>query len=139
MEEDANNIEAYNSDSGDGDFQMDEMSDGDLGRPNADGGTSSMGWIQWFCQLEGHEYMVEVDDTFIRDPVNLFGLQTQLGKDKFKQCIKMILSPQNPNEDDLADEQFLELNQEASDLYGLIHARFINSSCGMAKVYHKYL
>ena len=104
MEEDANNIEAYNSDSGDGDFQMDEMSDGDLGRPNADGGTSSMGWIQWFCQLEGHEYMVEVDDTFIRDPVNLFGLQTQLGKDKFKQCIKMILSPQNPNEDDLADE-----------------------------------
>ena len=45
MEEDANNIEAYNSDSGDGDFQMDEMSDGDLGRGNADGGASSMGWI----------------------------------------------------------------------------------------------
>ena len=44
MEEDANNIEAYNSDSGDGDFQMDEMSDGDLGRPGGDG-ASSMGWI----------------------------------------------------------------------------------------------
>ena len=62
-----------------------------------------------------------------------------MSKDKFKQCIKMILSPQGPNEEDLADEQFLELNQEASDLYGLIHARFINSSIGLAKVYHKFL
>jgi casein kinase II subunit beta len=25
----------------------------------------------------------------------------------------------------LADEAFLELNQESSDLYGLIHSRFI--------------
>lgn len=81
MEED-NNIDAYNSDSGDGDFKIDEMSD-DIGRPGGDG-SNNMGWIQWFCQLEGHEYMVEVDDTFIKDPVNLFGLQTTLGKDKFK-------------------------------------------------------
>ena len=51
----------------------------------------------------------------------------------------MILSAQSPNEEDLADEQFLELNQEASDLYGLIHARYINTACGMAKVYHKFL
>lgn len=53
--------------------------------------------------------------------------------------MKMILSPQSPNEEDLADEQFLELNQEASDLYGMIHARFINSSTGMAKIYQKFL
>jgi len=33
----------------------------------------------------------------------------------------------------------LELNQEASDLYGLLHARFINTACGMARVYHKFL
>ena len=39
----------------------------------------------------------------------------------------------------MADEQFLELNQEASDLYGLLHARFINTATGMARVYHKFL
>jgi len=33
----------------------------------------------------------------------------------------------------------LELNQEASDLYGLIHCRFIQTSIGHAKVYHKFL
>ena len=134
-------MEAYNSDSGDGDFQMDDISDenGARGGADGDGEGSSVGWIRWFCSLEGHEYMVEVDEDFIKDPFNLYGLQPQLGKDKFKQCIKMILSAQSPNEEDLADEQFLELNQEASDLYGLIHSRYINSACGMAKVYHKFL
>jgi hypothetical protein len=39
--------------------------------------------------------------------------------------MRMILAPQAPNEEDLADEAFLELNQESSDLYGLIHSRFI--------------
>ena len=51
----------------------------------------------------------------------------------------MITSPQSPDDKDLADEQFMELNQEASELYGLIHARYINTACGMAKVYHKFL
>ena len=83
--------------------------------------------------------MIEVSDEFIKDPFNLYALKKDLDKDKFKQCLKMMLSPQSPNEEDLADEQFLELNQEASDLYGLIHARYISTPTGLAKVYHKYL
>jgi len=51
----------------------------------------------------------------------------------------MISSPQSPDDKDLADEQFMELNQEASELYGLIHARYVNTAQGMAKVYHKFL
>jgi len=48
--------------------------------------------------------MVEVDDDFIRDQFNLFGLQISMDKDKFKHCIKMILMPSAPTEVDLADE-----------------------------------
>jgi hypothetical protein len=48
--------------------------------------------------------MIEVEEAYIKDHLNLFGLHNSMGKDKFKQCIKMILSPQSPNEDDLADE-----------------------------------
>ena len=51
----------------------------------------------------------------------------------------MILSPMAPNEEDLGDEHFLELNQEASDLYGLIHNRYILTARGLAKIYQKYL
>ena len=51
----------------------------------------------------------------------------------------MILSPSQPNEEDLNDEGFLELNQESSDLYSLIHARFVLSPRGLAKVYQKFL
>jgi casein kinase II subunit beta len=82
--------------------------------------------------------MIAVEESYVCDYFNLFGLTTTLGKDKFKQCIKMILSPTQPSEEDLGDEQFLELNSEASDLYGLIHARYICSAIGMAKIYHKF-
>ena len=47
----------------------------------------------------------------------------------------MVLSPQAPREEDLNEEDFLELNQESSDLYGLLHARYILSPRGLAKVY----
>ena len=47
----------------------------------------------------------------------------------------MILSPIAPNQDDLADDGFLELNHEASDLYGLIHSRYVYSQKGMARIY----
>ena len=54
--------------------------------------------------------MVEIDDDYIRDPFNLQGLQEKFTKEKMKTCLRMILSPQQPNEDDLNDEAFLELN-----------------------------
>ena len=47
----------------------------------------------------------------------------------------MIVSPLAPNEEDLNDEHFLELNAEAADLYGLIHNRYINTPIGLAKIY----
>ena len=52
------------------------------------------GWIKWFCQLEGHEFLVEVDSEFIMDPFNLQGLQENFTKDKMKTCLRMILSQQ---------------------------------------------
>lgn len=46
----------------------------------------------------------------------------------------MVLSNFAPNEEDLQDEGFLELNQEASDLYGLLHSRYLLTKEGTAKV-----
>ncbi len=38
---------------------------------------SEGGWISWFCQLEGNEFLVEIDEDFISNSANLFGLSTQ--------------------------------------------------------------
>lgn len=37
--------------------------------------TPSNTWISWFCNLDGHEYMVEVDPEYISNPHNLIGLK----------------------------------------------------------------
>ena len=37
---------------------------------------SSDGWITWFCEIEGHEFFVDVDEDFIRDSFNLYGLKS---------------------------------------------------------------
>lgn len=51
----------------------------------------------------------------------------------------MILSPEPPDEQDMEDEKFLSTYQEASDLYGLIHSRFITSPKGLAMMREKFL
>ena len=103
--EDDDALEAYNSDSGDdNDFQMEDMSDEDERKGNSDDGESKDGWINWFMTLEGHEYMVYVDLEYINVPFNLNGLMSNLGKEKFKKCIKIILNDKAPTSEELADE-----------------------------------
>lgn len=61
--------------------------------------------MKWFCQLEGHDFLVEVEDKFIRDAFNLYGLKSKFGTDEeYKSCIKMILSNYTPTSEDLANE-----------------------------------
>ena len=49
---------AYNSDSGEENVDIDAISD-DAG--------AQIGWIKWFCSLEGHEFLAEIDEDFIKD------------------------------------------------------------------------
>ena len=51
----------------------------------------------------------------------------------------MILDPETPEDDDLEDPRFLEIYQEAMDLYGLIHSRFIVSPKGLSLMKEKFL
>jgi len=103
----------FDGDSDNGDYQVDDLSDESGIINNRDVPSDDRGWIKWFSSLEGHEFIVEVDEEYIRDPFNLYGLKSQLpnvSTDKFKDLLKMILQPAAPNEEDLADDQFLEQN-----------------------------
>jgi casein kinase II subunit beta len=52
--------------------------------------------------------------------------------------LELILSPESPSEEILTEE-FMESVQQAKELYGLIHARFITTSKGLAFMREKYL
>lgn len=41
---------------------------------------SNGGWVSWFCELEGHEFFTEVDEEYIRDVFNLYGLKNIIPK-----------------------------------------------------------
>ena len=44
--------------------------------------------------------------------------------------MKLMLSTKVPNEEDLSSQKFMELNADTSDLYGLIHQRYVVSPTG---------
>ena len=64
-----------NAGSDDSNVDFDNISDDDSA-PN--------GWIKWFCTLEGHDFLVEVEEEFIKTSFNLYGLGKKFSKDKFK-------------------------------------------------------
>lgn len=99
--------------------------------------STDCGWIPWFCALKGHELLAEIDEDFARDNFNLYGLR---GRFQFyDHALEMILSGEAPDEDDLADTEFLEIYRDATDLYGVIHSRYIISPRGLQVMREKYL
>ena len=81
--------------------------------------------------LRGNEYFCEVDVDYIKEDFNLFRLK--------KQALDMILDvePDDKLEDRYPDQSDL-IEQAAERLYGRIHARYILTKKGIAKMIEKY-
>jgi casein kinase II subunit beta len=110
-------------------------------------------WISWFLSTKGNEYFCEVDEEYILDRFNLTGLNGEVHH--YTQALDMITDnlggPSNPSflftanlfrsclsEDEPNDELRDQIEASARHLYGLIHARFIITSRGLAKMVDKY-
>ena len=55
------------------------------------------GWIGWFCSLKGNELFVEVDDDYIRDSFNLYGLRSRVRY--YDLALDQILGSEAPDEE----------------------------------------
>ena len=44
---------------------------------------SETGWISWFCNLDDHQFFCEIDQDFIQDSFNLFGLKSRFAHFQF--------------------------------------------------------
>ncbi len=90
---------------------------------------------------QGNELLCEVNEDFIRDEFNLYGLSLQVPF--YARAISIIIGEESesaasaasaavpPDQDDAAQSS-------AEILYGLIHARFIMTSTGLSKMAAKY-
>ncbi|KAJ7149868.1 casein kinase II, regulatory subunit [Mycena crocata] len=93
----------------------------------------SRSWISWFLSSKGNEYFCEVDEDFILDRFNLTGLNNEVAN--YAQALDLIT---DQLDDDVQDELRGSLDVQARLLYGLIHARWIVTARGLAKMVEKY-
>ncbi|CAI8589092.1 unnamed protein product [Vicia faba] len=93
-------------------------------------------WISWFCNLRGNEFFCEVDDDYIQDDFNLCGLSSQVPY--YDYALDLILDVESSHGDMFTEEQNELIESAAEMLYGMIHARYILTSKGMAAMLDKY-
>ncbi|CAD8065366.1 unnamed protein product [Paramecium sonneborni] len=62
------------------------------------------GLIKWYCNLEDHHFFCEIDEFFIADQFNLYGLKQSF--DHIEDALQMILSPNTPIDENLEDDQY---------------------------------
>lgn len=86
-------------------------------------------WVDWFISQKENKCFCKIDTAFMNDHFNLYGLRAKLSN--FREAIHTIRSEFDPNEEE-------EDHSEAIKLYGLLHARYIITVEGMAKMYKKY-
>lgn len=82
---------------------------------------------------KGNEYFCEVEEDYILDRFNLTGLNTEVTN--YSQALDLIT---DNLDDDIQDELRGSLDVQARLLYGLIHARWIVTARGLAKMLEKY-
>ena len=91
-------------------------------------------WIEWHCSMRGNEFLCMVDESFVEDEFNSYGLQSYVGN--YNAAIEMILDIE-PNEEYTEEEQ-IEIAKDAEILYGLLHARYITTNPGLVQMKEKY-
>jgi len=116
---------------GEDEISEEESDSEEESEPTSDSEESS--WISWFCSLKGNEFFAEVDEDYIQDDFNLTGLSSMVPN--YEYALDMIL---DADTDDLTEDQHQIVESAAELLYGLIHARFVLTSRGLAQMVEKY-
>uniref|UniRef100_A0ACD5ZKE6 Uncharacterized protein n=1 Tax=Avena sativa TaxID=4498 RepID=A0ACD5ZKE6_AVESA len=93
-------------------------------------------WINWFCNLRGNEFFAEVDDDYIQDDFNMCGLSSQVPY--YDHALDLILDLEPVQGDVFAEDQNELIVAAAETLYGLIHARYILTTKGLAAMLEKF-
>lgn len=91
--------------------------------------------IEWLLKQPGNELLVRVDEDYIEDSFNLYGLNKLIPN--FRDTLRLLLTIAEDAEICLEDDWIGPGYQSLLDLYGLIHARYILTTPGMNKMRRK--
>jgi Casein kinase II, beta subunit len=82
-----------------------------------------------FISSRGNEYFCEIDEEYLTDRFNLTGLNTEV--QYYQYALDLITDVFDLDADDELREQ---IEKSARHLYGLVHARYIVTTRGLAKM-----
>merc|ERR1712072_862987 len=90
-------------------------------------------WRDWFISSRGNEYFCEVDEDYLTDRFNLTGLNTEV--QHYQYALDLVTDVFDMECD---DEMRETIEKSARHLYGLVHARYVVTTRGLAKMMEKY-
>lgn len=82
-----------------------------------------------FVSSRGNEYFCEIDEDYLTDRFNLTGLNTEVPY--YQYALDLVTDVFDLDADDDLREQ---IEKSARHLYGLVHARYIVTTRGLAKM-----
>lgn len=86
-------------------------------------------WLIQFVSSRGNEYFCEIDEDYLTDRFNLTGLNTEVSY--YQYALDLVTDVFDLDADDDLREQ---IEKSARHLYGLVHARYIVTTRGLAKM-----
>ncbi|KAI9376757.1 casein kinase II, regulatory subunit [Aspergillus egyptiacus] len=95
--------------------------------------TPKSNWRSQFITSRGNEYFCEIDEEYLTDRFNLTGLNTEVPY--YQYALDLVTDVFDLDADDDLREQ---IEKSARHLYGLVHARYIVTTRGLAKMVEKY-
>ncbi|KAL9117876.1 MAG: hypothetical protein Q9187_005581 [Circinaria calcarea] len=87
----------------------------------------------WFISSRGNEYFCEIDEDYLTDRFNLTGLNTDV--QYYQYALDLVTDVFDL---DCDDEMRETIEKSARHLYGLVHARYITTTRGLAKMLEKF-
>ncbi|CAK7207328.1 casein kinase 2 regulatory subunit [Sporothrix eucalyptigena] len=86
-------------------------------------------WRDWFISSRGNEYFCEIDEDYLTDRFNLTGLNTEV--QYYQYALDLVTDVFDL---DCDDEMRETIEKSARHLYGLVHARYVVTTRGLAKM-----
>lgn len=93
---------------------------------------SGRSWVEWFSSLKGNELFCLVDEDYLLDRFNLTGLNMDV--QHFALAYDLVT---DALEQELDPDMWDQIEKSARHLYGLIHARYVLTAKGLAKMADK--